>query len=166
MKNATLDQQLEEYAGILRHLATRFTQDYDEIQDLVQETFARALKHMDNFFKNPNIVSWLFVIMRNIYINQYRHRQYRRTYEQHSANQYRQMSFSEPFVDDNMDKRFVLQDIQKHLSTMPGNYQEMFTSYINGYKYRELADIYNIPEGTIKSRIHFIRKSIQRKMGA
>lgn len=166
MKNVTLNQQLEEYGDILRNLATKFTQDYDEIQDLVQETFARALKHMDNFFKNPNIVSWLFVIMRNIYINQYRHRQYRRTYEQYSASKYRQMSFSEPFTDDNLDKKFVLQDIQKLLSDMPDNYQEMFTNYINGYKYRELADIYDIPEGTIKSRIHFIRKNIQRKMRA
>lgn len=164
MKNVTLNQQLEEYGDILRNLATKFTQDYDEIQDLVQETFARALKHMDNFFKNPNIVSWLFVIMRNIYINQYRHRQYRRTYEQYSASKYRQMSFSEPFTEDNLDKKFVLQDIQKLLSDMPDNYQEMFTNYINGYKYRELADIYDIPEGTIKSRIHFIRKNIQRKM--
>lgn len=60
----------------------------------------------------------------------------------------------------------MLQDIQKILSEMPDNYQEMFTNYINGYKYRELADIYDIPEGTIKSRIHFIRKSIQRKMRA
>lgn len=51
MKNVTLDQQLEEYAGILRHLATKFTHDYDEIQDLVQETFARALKYLDNFLK-------------------------------------------------------------------------------------------------------------------
>jgi len=166
MKNVTLNQQLEEYGDILRNLATKFTQDYDEIQDLVQETFARALKHMDNFFKNPNIVSWLFVIMRNIYINQYRHRQYRRTYEQYSASKYRQMSFSEPFTEDNLDKKFVLQDIQKLLSDMPDNYQEMFTNYINGYKYRELADIYDIPEGTIKSRIHFIRKNIQRKMRA
>lgn len=166
MKNVTLNQQLEEYGDILRNLATKFTQDYDEIQDLVQETFARALKHMDNFFKNPNIVSWLFVIMRNIYINQYRHRQYRRTYEQYSASQYRQMSFYEPFTEDNLDKKFVLQDIQKLLSDMPDNYQEMFTNYINGYKYRELADIYDIPEGTIKSRIHFIRKNIQRKMRA
>lgn len=166
MKNITLNQQLEEYGDILRNLATKFTQDYDEIQDLVQETFARALKHMDNFFKNPNIVSWLFVIMRNIYINQYRHRQYRRTYEQYSASQYRQMSFYEPFTEDNLDKKFVLQDIQKLLSDMPDNYQEMFTNYINGYKYRELADIYDIPEGTIKSRIHFIRKNIQRKMRA
>lgn len=166
MKNVTLDQQLEEYAGILRHLATKFTHDYDEIQDLVQETFARALKYLDNFFKNPNVVSWLFVIMRNIYINQYRHQQYRHKYEQFSARQYRQMSFSEPFVEDNIDKRFMLQDIQKILSEMPDNYQEMFTNYINGYKYRELADIYDIPEGTIKSRIHFIRKSIQRKMRA
>lgn len=166
MKNVATDQQLEEYAGILRHLATRFTQDYDEIQDLVQETFVRALKYTDNFIENPKIVSWLFVIMRNVYINQYRNYQYRRNYEQHSANQYLQMSYSEPYVDDNMEKRFVLQDVQRHLNTMPENYKEIFTSYINGYKYRELADIYDIPEGTIKSRIHFIRKSIQRKMGA
>src|SRR5690606_12196387 len=104
MKNVTLNQQLEEHGDILRNLATKFTQDYDEIQDLVQETFDRALKHMDNFCKNPTIVWWLFVIMRNIYISQYPHRQYRRTDEQYSASKYRQMSFSEPFTEENFDK--------------------------------------------------------------
>lgn len=165
MKNVTLNHQLEDYTVVLKHLATRFTQDYDEIQDLVQETFIRAFKNMDQFFQNPNIVSWLFVIMRNTYINQYRHKQYRQSYEQHTLYQYQQAGCSEPYEEDGMEKKFILQDIQSLLKKMPGNYQELFNNYLKGYKYRELADLYGVPEGTIKSRIHLIRKNLQRKIG-
>ena len=72
MKDKAFNTQLIEYQKILKNLAKRFTKDQEAINDLVQETFIRAFKYMDQFFNNPRVVSWLFVIMRNIYINQYK----------------------------------------------------------------------------------------------
>ena len=163
MKNQEFNNQLKSYSTVLKNLATRFTRDQDEIQDLIQETFIRAFKYMDQFYKNPRVVSWLFVIMRNIYINQYRRKQHTFAYQQYAAMPYQQMGASEPFTEASVDKKLILKDIQNSLNKMPATYKEMFNHYVNGYKYKELSEIYGVPEGTIKSRIHHIRKSLMRE---
>ncbi|WP_082021795.1 RNA polymerase sigma factor [Sphingobacterium sp. T2] len=75
---------------MLKNLAKKFTKDPDVTNDLVQETFIRALKYVDQFFDNPRVVSWLFVIMRNIFINQYKRLTYQQNYEDISLFYYNQ----------------------------------------------------------------------------
>ncbi|TCV10184.1 RNA polymerase sigma-70 factor (ECF subfamily) [Sphingobacterium alimentarium] len=164
MKDKAFNNQLLEYQKILKNLAKRFTKDQEAINDLVQETFIRALKYMDQFFNNPRVVSWLFVIMRNIYINQYKRLSYQQNYDDISLYYYNQNTSTEPYSEDISDKRMMLGDISKILSDMPSTHGEMFNNYIDGYKYRELSEMYGIPEGTIKSRIHIIRKTLQKRL--
>lgn len=164
MKDKALNTQLIEYQKILKNLAKRFTKDQEAINDLVQETFIRAFKYMDQFFNNPRVVSWLFVIMRNIYINQYKRLSYQQNYDDISLYYYNQNTSTEPYSEDISDKRMMLGDISKILSDMPATHGEMFNNYVDGYKYRELSEMYGIPEGTIKSRIHIIRKTLQKKL--
>ena len=164
MKDKAFNNQLLEYQKILKNLAKRFTKDQEAINDLVQETFIRALKYMDQFFNNPRVVSWLFVIMRNIYINQYKRLSYQQNYDDISMYYYNQNTSTEPYSEDISDKRMMLGDISKILSDMPSTHGEMFNNYIDGYKYRELSEMYGIPEGTIKSRIHIIRKTLQKRL--
>lgn len=164
MKDKAFNTQLIEYQKILKNLAKRFTKDQEAINDLVQETFIRAFKYMDQFFNNPRVVSWLFVIMRNIYINQYKRLSYQQNYDDISLYYYNQNTSTEPYSEDISDKRMMLGDISKILSDMPSTHGEMFNNYVDGYKYRELSEMYGIPEGTIKSRIHIIRKTLQKKL--
>lgn len=164
MENNTLNLQLTQYRMALKNFAYKFTTDPDEIQDLVQETLIRALKHMDQFVQNPKIISWLFVIMRNIYINQYRHRQQRRKYENYALSSWQDLGCREPFTENTIEGKLIIKDVQKALSQFPEDQSRMFMNYIHGYKYKELAKIYSVPEGTIKSRIHIIRKSLQQKL--
>lgn len=164
MKEKAFNNQLMEYQRILKSLAKRFTKDQEAINDLVQETFIRALKYMDQFFNNPRVVSWLFVIMRNIYINQYKRLSYQQNYEDISFYYYNHNLSTEPYTEDTSDKRMMLGDISKIISDLPTSHGEMFNSYIDGYKYRELSEMYGIPEGTIKSRIHIIRKTLTKKL--
>lgn len=164
--DAAFNKQLVEYQRILKNLAKKFTKDPDAINDLVQETFIRALKYVDQFFDNPRVVSWLFVIMRNIFINQYKRLTYQQNYEDISLFYYNQKLSSEPRMDDVSDQRMMLKDISKILSDMPLSHGEMFNHFVDGYKYRELSEMYGIPEGTIKSRIHIIRKTLQKKLQA
>lgn len=163
MKKQDFNQELKSYRAVLKQLAARFTRDQDEIQDLIQETFIRAFKYMDQFHKNPRVISWLFVIMRNIYINQYRRNQHSFAYHQYAAQPFQQVGLSEPFTEAVVDKKLMLKEIQNALNHMPPTYKELFNDYIDGYKYKELADIYGVPEGTIKSRIHHIRKNLIEK---
>ncbi|HMR18831.1 MAG TPA: RNA polymerase sigma factor [Sphingobacterium sp.] len=164
MENRELNLQLVQYRVALKNLAYKFTSDPDEIQDLVQETMLRALKYIDQFFQNPKIISWLFVIMKNIYINHYRNRQQQRKYESHSMSTFQDKGCLEPFTENIIEGKLILKDIKKALAQFPSDHSDMFTRYINGYKYKELADIYGIPEGTIKSRIHIMRKNLQKKL--
>jgi len=163
MENKNLNLQLVEYRSVLKNLAYKFTNDPEDIQDLVQETLLRALKYIDQFFHNPRVVSWLFVIMKNIYINHYRHRQQKHLYESHQASQFQDLGRREPFTENTVEKHLALKDIQCALTQLPKEQKDMFNCYIKGYKYKELSEMYGVPEGTIKSRIFMIRKSLQKQ---
>lgn len=163
MENKNFNLQLAEYHSVLKNLAYKFTNDPDDIQDLVQETLLRALKYIDQFFHNPRVVSWLFVIMKNIYINHYRNKKHKYLYENRKACEYQDLGCHEPFTESSVEGRLTLKDIQYALDRLPTKHKEMFNRYVNGYKYKELSDMYGIPEGTIKSRIFFIRKSLQKQ---
>lgn len=164
MDNKDLNIQLADYRKILKSLAYRFTVDPDEIQDLVQETIFRALKYMDQFVHNPKVVSWLFVIMKNIYINQYRSLKQRYNYENHCLATYQNDGYQEAFVASNAEGNFIINDVTTVLDAMPKEHSDMFKKYLNGYKYKELSIQYDLPEGTVKSRIHVIRKQLQKKL--
>lgn len=164
MKNKAFNDQILEYQQILKNLARRFTTDHEEINDLIQETFIRSLKFMDQYVDNPRVVSWLFVIMRNIYINQYKRQSYKNQYEELSMHYNSYHISAEPLCEEVFDKRMMLEDISTILEEMPDAHSKIFNHYIDGYKYRELSDMYGIPEGTIKSRIHIIRKTLQKTL--
>lgn len=163
MKNKDLNIQLIEYRSILKNLAYKFTNNPDDIQDLVQETLLRALKNIDQFLHNPRIISWLFVIMKNIYINHYRRRKQQYMYENQKVNEYYDRGCFEPFTENTVEKSLALKDVQQVLNKLPKEHKEMFDYYLEGYRYKELSERYGIPEGTIKSRIFFIRKNLQKK---
>lgn len=163
MDSKNLNIEIGKYRIILKNLAYKFTKDPDDIQDLVQETLLRALKYIDQFVDNPRVVSWLFVIMKNIYINHYRSQQQKYGYESHQADDYTKGGIQEPFIESSAEKRLILKDVHFVLNLLPIEHQEIFQAYVSGYKYRELAEMYAIPEGTIKSRVFLIRKKLQKQ---
>lgn len=164
MENREMNLQMNECRSTLQKLAYKFTNDPEDIQDLVQETLFRALKYVDQFFQNPRLIPWLYVIMRNVYINQFRQQQQKYTYENSKTSEYQDAGCAEPFIVSHVESTLVVKDIYNLLKRFPQQYGEMFTKFIDGYKYSELSDYYNMPEGTIKSRIHIIRKSLRKKL--
>lgn len=164
MENKELNLQLSHYNSVLKNLAFKFTDDQEEICDLVQETFLRALKDINQFFHNPKIIPWLYVIMKNIYINHYRHRQQRFQYEHQQLRVLKDMGCQEPVTKSTVEGNLIMHDIENVLKQLPTEHKDLFMHHINGYKYRELSEIFNMPEGTIKSKIHLIRKTIKRKI--
>lgn len=164
MRDNRFNNQLVEYQRILKNLAKKFTKDQEEINDLVQETFTRALKYVDQFFNNPQVVSWLYIIMRNIYINQYKRMSHHQNYQEISLWYHNQNLSADLYKNEYTDSRLLLGDVSKIIGELPETHGEMFNHYIDGYKYRELSAMYGIPEGTIKSRIHLIKKMLQKKL--
>ncbi|WP_312136883.1 RNA polymerase sigma factor [Sphingobacterium sp.] len=156
----TLNTTILEHSPILKRLANNFTNDPFEKEDLVQETFIRSLKSLEKFVNHPKLVSWLYVIMKNIYLNKYRREAIHRiaekeiTYTQSANNRIKNKAESD----------FVVKDVQDALHTLSEENYKIISMYLEGYKYYEIADHMNIKEGTIKTRIHTIRKVLKRKL--
>lgn len=160
MENANLNVLFQEKRQLLNRFASQFTTDYDEKEDLVQETFIRALKSVHNFINDPKLMTWLYVIMKNIYINQYRREKRKNIiYDDYVHTDY----FDTVSFNQNENK-MIHDDIQKALACIPEDNAEIFRLHLDGYKYHEIAEAYNLPEGTVKSRIHQTRKILQQKL--
>lgn len=160
MKNSALNVLFQEKRLLMYHFAGRFTSDNDEKEDLVQETFMRALKSINNFINDPNLMTWLYVIMKNVYINQYRKEK-----RKHLIYDYFSSTDSFDQVSTNLsENKMINEDIQKAIDSLSVENAEIFRLHLEGYKYHEIAEALAIPEGTIKSRIHMTRKALQQKL--
>jgi len=164
MTNAQLSSIIRENEPILQSLAYKFTKDWEEVQELVQETFASSLKFKQNYIKNPRLVAWLYVIMKNIYINGYRRNAKQLRFENYQIDSFKSAGCTEPHVRNMADHSFLEKDVKKLLSKFQTGYYQLFLSYTEGYKYKELAEMYNLPEGTVKTRIHHMRKYLQKNL--
>lgn len=164
MESKELNIELLKNQSILKNIAFKFTKDPEEIEELVQETLVRSIKYLDKFFNNPKLVAWLYVIMKNVYINHYRRNQKQTIYENFQSAGYRELGCSEPSTPNMVEGKFVMNDIQAALKKLPADYYELFVRYMDGYKYRELSEHFGMPEGTIKTRIHYTRKFLQKQL--
>ncbi|TYR36929.1 RNA polymerase sigma factor [Sphingobacterium phlebotomi] len=164
MTSIQLQQQIEQSKSILTQFARKFTKDPDDIQDLVQETLVKSIRYIDEYENNPKFLSWLYVIMKNVFINQYRRDQKRLAYENSRLSDVRDMGYSEPFSRNNSEGKFTMNDIELAMKKLPAESSEIFNMHIEGYKYREIAEYFNMPEGTVKTRIHHARKFLQAQL--
>ncbi len=166
MLTIQLNQQIEKSKVYLSKIAYKFTNDPDEAQDLIQETLIRSINHTEGFLNNSKVGSWLYVIMKNVYINQYRKQQKRRQYEHAEISSVLDQGCNEPFTFNQVEDRFAASDIARAMRTLSKENYEIFTMYIEGYKYREIADHYGLPEGTIKTRIFHTKKALRKSLSA
>ena len=140
----------------------RFTSDPDEGLDLIQDTLLRALRYRDKFQDGTNLRAWLFTIMRNTFINQYRKNSKNRTSRVKELNTLHiedNHTFSRP------DSNLEYDDIRKKMMDLREELLTPFMMHTNGYQYQEIAEHLNVPLGTVKSRIFLARKELQMKLG-
>lgn len=149
------------HAGSLKSYAFNFTKDADDAADLVQDTMLKAITYYTKFKEGTNLKGWLFTIMKNTFINNYRRLSktnalITKSDEISSAN----LSFS---ADRNeAESKFIMGDINKALAQLPKEYYVPFIRYFEGYKYHEIADMLEIPIGTVKTRIHVARGILKK----
>src|SRR5690606_19544373 len=135
MESKKLNLALLKNQSILKNIAFKFTKDPEEINELVQETLVRSRKYLDNFFNNPKLLPWLYVIIKNVYINHYRRHQRHTEYELFQSAGYRIEGCSEPYTNNTVEGKFIMKDIQDALKMLPSDYYELFVHYMEGYKY-------------------------------
>ena len=162
---AALDfnQMLLHNAEFLKPFAITLTHDSEDAKDLFQETMYKALANEDKYNIGTNIKAWLYTIMRNIFINNYRKKAKQNIILDGAAGEFLINSVKATAVNDALAS-LNIQQIHKAIVNLPEIFKAPFMLHFNGFKYDEIAVTLNEPLGTIKSRIHFARKLLKAQM--
>ena len=139
------------------------TRNIDEANDLVQDTLFRAISNKEKFNEGTNLKAWLFTIMKNIFINNYRRKVKRNTIIDTTENMFF-LNSSSVLIENEATAKFVMDDLTKAVSGLSDEFRIPFMMHYEGFKYHEIADELRLPLGTVKSRIFFARKELKAKL--
>ncbi|MEP7278891.1 MAG: RNA polymerase sigma factor [Bacteroidota bacterium] len=163
MASLEFSQMLVNNAEFLKPFAITLTRDSDAAQDLYQETLYRALANKEKYNVGTNIKAWLYTIMRNIFINNYRRKAKQNTIFDSTPNDFL-LNQAQVTTANAAESILKLKDIQWAIHHLPDIFRNPFLLYFDGYKYHEIAQMLGEPLGTIKSRIHFARKLLKAQV--
>ncbi len=160
MSTIEFNQMLVSNADFLKPFAIKLTRDTEDANDLFQETLYKALANHDKYNTGTNIKAWLFTIMRNIFINNYRRKVKQKTIFDNTPNDFL-IDMNQTAVSNGAESGMRIKEIQKAITELPEIFKTPFLLYFDGYKYNEISEVLTEPLGTIKSRIHFARKLLK-----
>ena len=169
---ATFEEDAMQYAGQLYSAALRMTRNPADAEDVVQETFLKAYRAYDSFQAGTNLKAWLYRILTNTYINRYRKQQRRPSEVELGELQdlylYRRLgdpSGATESAEDTALDQFVDKDIKAALESLPEHFRmPVLLADVEEFSYKEIAEILDIPIGTVMSRLHRGRKALQKKL--
>jgi RNA polymerase sigma-70 factor (ECF subfamily) len=168
--NAEFERIALPHRNLLFNYALKMTGDYDDADDLVQETYLKAFRFFEKFESGTNIKAWLYRIMKNSFINEYRKniKEPDRVDYEDVQNFYENVKPAEVASDHYEEDVFtnMLDDnINNALVSLPEDFRTVIIlSDIEGYTYDEIADFTDIPVGTVRSRLHRARKMLYSKL--
>jgi RNA polymerase sigma-70 factor (ECF subfamily) len=160
------------YLDALYNTALRLARNPEDAEDLVQETYLKAYRAYDQFTPGTNLKAWLFKILKNTFINEYRKRQAAPPASDFAA-------FEESFEselapeaggqiknpEEEALERAFDENVQRALDELPPDYRmAVLLADIEGFSYREVAEILEIPVGTVMSRLYRGRKLLEEVM--
>ena len=159
------------HLDFLYNSAVKITRNEDDAQDLVQETFLRAFRFFDKYEPGTNCKAWLYRILKNTFINRYRQKHRRPAEvdfdaieEVHEA-QVKHTGLKPEDPEERFVTSMLRRDVRLALEKLPADYREaLFLSLVEGFSYREIAQMVGCPIGTVMSRIHRARKLMQRDL--
>lgn len=147
----------------LRRYAYNLTTNREDAYDLTQETYLKALTNKDKYTDHTNFRAWVFTIMKNTFINNYRKSIRENTAFDNTANLYflnNSMTSSIPAPESVLS----VKEISNKINQLEEEFRIPFEMHYNGYKYKEIADELNLNIGTVKSRIFFSRKKLMEAL--
>ena len=163
MRTADFTQNLLGMQTELHRFALKLTADREEADDLLQETSLKALDNEDKYTPDTNFKGWMYTIMRNIFINNYRRTVRDQTFVDHTDNLFH-LSLPQDSGFESTEGNYDLKEIRKIVNMLPKEYRVPFSMYVSGFKYREIAERLGLPIGTVKSRIFFTRQRLQKDL--
>lgn len=177
IKNTLTDKELQKryaefekeavpHMDAVYNFALRLTGDEDDADDLVQETYMKAFRFFDKFESGTNCKAWLFRILKNSFINDYR----KQTKVPNKVDYEDVQNFYENIKSDEVESRhyeldafsnLLDDDVSKAITELPDDFRTVvILNDIEGFTYEEIADFVDIPVGTVRSRLHRARKML------
>ena len=147
----------------LLRFAYKLTADREEANDLLQETSLKALDNEDKFEPDTNFRGWMYTIMRNIFINNYRKIVREQTFVDQTDNLYH-LNLPQDTGFESTERTYDLKEMHRIVNALPRDYKVPFSMHVSGFKYREIAERLSLPLGTVKSRIFFTRQKLQDEL--
>ena len=147
----------------LERFALNLTSDRNRVPDLVQDTVMTALISRDKFVEFTNLRAWVFTIMRNTFINNYRRRVKENSIFDKSRDLYSAKS-SQDRIFMSPEACYDMKEIERIIDTLSSIFRIPFRMFLDGYKYKEIADILGLKLGTVKSRIFFTRQKLMQTL--
>lgn len=143
----------------LQRFAMSLTSDRDSALDLVQDTYLKAITYKDKFVDFTNLKAWVFTIMKNTFINNYRRNIKENTLIDGTQDLYfLNMPHDKGFV--SPESTYAEAEIEKAIDSLNDEFRIPFRMHIDGFKYKEIADKLDLKIGTVKSRIFFTRQKL------
>jgi RNA polymerase sigma-70 factor (ECF subfamily) len=171
---ATFADQAMEFMPSLYSAALRMTRNPSDAEDLVQETYLKAYRAFHTFQQGTNLKAWLYRILTNTFINSYRSK--KRRPEQTEIDDvedlylYRRLGGLEAAAagrsaEEEVLDRFTDSDIKEALESLPEQFRiAVLLADVEGFAYKEIAEILDIPIGTVMSRLHRGRRALQKAL--
>jgi RNA polymerase sigma-70 factor, ECF subfamily len=169
---STFAEQAEPFMSPLYTAALRMTRNPADAEDLLQETFLRAFRGFGGFQEGTNLKAWLYRILTNTYINQYRAKQRRPDEtdlgEQEDLFLFRNLGGLEAArasrsAEDELMDFFTDAEVRQAVDDLPVNFRiPVLLADVDGFSYKEIAEMLDIPIGTVMSRLHRGRKALQK----
>lgn len=164
MKADDFENRLSSLRPLLVRFSRKFVANSDDSGDLVQDTLLRALRYRDRFKDDKNLQGWLFVIMRNTFINQYRKANHERGFVSLDTTQ--PLTGTRYELGQNADAGLYASELLRTIDAISADLGKVFLMHLSGYKYDEIAEHLSIPLGTVKSRIFLARQELQKRLPA
>lgn len=163
MSHIEFTQGFTQMQQLLYAFAYRLTKNEDDAHDLLQETAYKAFKYRNMYQPKTNLRAWLMTIMRNTFINNYRQKKRRQVLNDKTDNDFFIDSGSYSVRNDG-ESNVTTEEIQQVVEALDDWMRVPFLMHFQGYKYDEIAEVLDVPLGTVKSRIFFARRRLQEKI--
>ncbi|MDD3788297.1 MAG: RNA polymerase sigma factor [Petrimonas sp.] len=161
--NSSFENRLLGLQDNMLNFALTLTANREEAKDLMQETTLRVLDNKEKYYENVNFKGWVFTIMHNIFVNNYRKVVRSQTIIDKTENLYH-LNLPQDSGFNTPDSAYTIKEINKAINSFTNEYKVPFSMHVAGYKYEEIAQHLGLPIGTVKSRIFFARKRLQEML--
>jgi len=155
--------KIEFLKSSLNSFAYTLTKDAIDAEDLFQETTLRAISNKEKFRPGTNFKAWMFTIMKNIFINNYRKKMKANTIMDSTDNMY-YINSGKNVVHNDVDRNVLMGELQVMIKDLDESIRTPFLMHYEGFKYQEIAEHLDLPLGTVKSRIFFARKALKESI--